>query len=112
MLSPAFRCCAAPPDKVELEHETQRKPGTGPGFSSRSWVRSEHAERVLDEGTDFVAATEVAIAGISGNASKRATQAQGEVLGRAALHHVLDLVEDLALLAVAGLGGLDVVART
>src|SRR5450830_1925740 len=63
-------------------------------------ARSEHVDRVVDEHTDFVTAN-VVVARLFRHTQDRATQLHAQVFGRAALDHVLDLVEELTLVAAS-----------
>lgn len=67
---------------------------------------SENGERVFDERADLVEVGAYRIAGTVDGVA----QPQGQVLGRAVLHGVADLVEQLALGAVPVRTGIDVVA--
>src|SRR5471032_483791 len=57
---------------------------------------SEDVDRVIHEHTYFVTA-DVVLAGFLRHAQDRAAQFHAQVFGRATLHDVLELVEDLAL---------------
>src|SRR5690606_17841439 len=95
------------PGRVTAARRWRRRSRDRPALRLRSG--SEGAERVVDEDADFVARG-VVVAGVVGDAQCRCAQADIQVLGRAALHGVRQLVEELAFLAVAGGAGIDVAA--